>query len=183
MAYNFQLFKQKADGAVDWLKKEYSSLRTGRATAAILDSITVEAYGSKMPINQLANINLDGPQSIRVVPWDAAVGKSIEAAVQQSNLGLSVSADDKGIRINFPPLTSERRTDLVKVAKKMHEEARVRVRVEREKIHSDVEKQEKDGKLGKDDAFRAKQDLQKLVDEYNKKLEDLFGQKEKEITE
>lgn len=183
MAYNFNAFKQGADGAVEWLRKEYSGLRTGRATAAILDSVLVDSYGSRMPITQLANVNLEGPQSIRIVPWDNAVAKSIESAIQQSNLGLSVSIDDKGLRVNFPSLTSERRVELTKVGKQKLEEARVRVRNEREKVHSDVDKQEKDGKMGKDDAFRAKQDLQKLVDEANKKLEDLYDKKEKEILE
>ncbi len=183
MAYNFSQFKQGGDGAVEWLRKEYSGLRTGRATASILDSVLVDSYGSKVPINQLANINLEGSQSIRIVPWDASVSKSIETAIQQSNLGLSVSIDDKGLRVNFPSLTSERRTELTKVAKQKLEEARVRVRNEREKVHSDVEKKEKLNELDKDDAFRAKQDLQKLVDETNKKLEGLFESKEKEILE
>lgn len=183
MAYNFSQFKTGVEGSLDWLRKEYSGLRTGRATSAILDSILVDAYGSKVPINQVANVNLDGPQSIRIVPWDNGVSKSIESAITQSNLGLSVSTDDKGMRVNFPVLTSERRTELTKVAKQKLEEARVRVRNEREKVHSDVDKQEKDGNMGKDDAFRAKQDLQKQVDEINKKLEDLYEKKEKEILE
>lgn len=183
MAYNFTNFKQGAQSAEEWLKKEYAGLRTGRATAAILDSVQVDAYGGKSPITQLANVNLEGPQTIRIVPWDASVAKSIESAIVQSNLGLSVSTDDKGLRVNFPSLTSERRTELAKVAKQKLEEARVRVRNEREKVHSDVDKQEKGGEMGKDDAFRAKQDLQKLVDETNKKLEDLFDKKEKEILE
>lgn len=183
MTYNFNQFKQGSDGAVDWLRKEYAGLRTGKAAPAILDTVLVDSYGSKMPINQLANVNLEGPQSIRIVPWDASVGKSIETAIQNSNLGLSVSIDDKGLRVNFPALTSERRTELAKVAKQKLEEARVRVRNEREKVHSDVDRQEKGGTMGKDDAFRAKQELQKLVDESNKKLEELFSKKEKEILE
>lgn len=183
MAYNFNNFKQGAEGAIEWLKREYAGLRTGKAAPAILDTVLVESYGSKMPINQLANVNLEGPQSIRIVPWDAAVSKSIETAIQNSNLGLSVSMDDKGLRVNFPSLTSERRTELAKVAKQKLEEARIRVRTEREKVHSDVDKQEDDGAMGKDDAFRAKTELQKLVDEANKKLEDLYEKKEKEILE
>jgi ribosome recycling factor len=183
MAYNFNNFKQGAQGAEEWLRKEYSGLRTGKAAPAILDTVLVDAYGSKMPINQVANINLEGPQSIRIVPWDTSVAKSIESAIQQSNLGLSVSIDDKGLRVNFPSLTSERRTELAKVAKQKLEEARIRVRTEREKVHSDVDRQEKATEMGKDDAFRTKQDLQKLVDETNKKLEDLYDKKEKEILE
>lgn len=183
MAYNFSQFKAGAEGAHEWLKREYAGLRTGKATPAILDTVLVEAYGNKSPINQLANINLEGPQTIRIVPWDTAVAKAIEGAIQQSNLGLSVSADDKGLRVSFPTLTGERRTELSKVAKQKLEEARVRVRSGREKIHSDLDKQEKGGTMAKDEAFRAKQDLQKLVDEANKKLEELFNKKEKEILE
>lgn len=183
MAYNFSQFKNGAEQAVEWLRREYSSLRTGRATTAILDSVLADAYGSKMPITQLANVNLEGPQSIRIVPWDATVAKSIESAIQQSSLGLSVSADDKGLRVNFPALTSERRTELMKVAKQKLEEARIRIRTERERVHGDLDKSEKAGTLGEDDAFRAKQDLQKLVDEANSKLDDLLAKKEKEIAE
>ncbi len=183
MAYNFSQFKQGAEGALEWLRKEYAGLRTGKAAPTILDGVLVDAYGSKMPINQVANISLEGSQSVRITPWDATVTKSIESAIQQSSLGLSVSVDDKGLRVNFPQLTGERRTELTKVAKQKLEEARVRVRNEREKIHSDVERQEKDAKMGKDDAFRTKQDLQKLVDEANKSLEDMFNKKEKEISE
>lgn len=183
MTYNFNQFKQGAEASVEWLRKEYAGLRTGKAAPAILDTVLVDAYGSKMPINQVANINLEDARSIRIMPWDASLAKAIETAIQNSSLGLSVSTDDKGLRVNFPALTAERRTDLNKVAKQKHEEARVRVRNEREKVHSDVEREEKAGTMGKDDAFRAKQDLQKLVDEVNKKLEELLQKKEKEILE
>ncbi len=183
MAYNFSQFKQGAEGALEWLRKEYAGLRTGKAAPNILDGVLVDAYGSKMPISQVANVGLEGPQSIRITPWDGTLTKAIETGIQQSNLGLSVSVDDKGLRVNFPQLTGERRTELTKVAKAKLEEARVRVRGEREKVHSDVDRQEKASEMGKDDAFRTKQDLQKLVDEANKHLEEMFDKKEKEITE
>src|SRR5690348_6016577 len=111
MAYNFSQFKTGSESAVEWLKKEYAGLRTGKAAPAILDTVLVEAYGNKSPINQLANINLEGPQTIRIVPWDTSVAKAIETAIQNSNLGLSVGVDDKGLRVNFPSLTSDRRTE------------------------------------------------------------------------
>ncbi len=183
MSYDFSQFKSGSEGALEWLRKEYSSLRTGKAVPSILDAILVDAYGSKMPINQVANINLEGSQSLRILPWDATLTKAIEISIQQSNLGLSVSVDDKGLRISFPSLTGERRIELTKVAKQKLEEARVRVRNEREKVHSDVQKNEKEGSMSKDDVFRIKQDLQKFVDEVNKKLEDLYEKKEKEIQE
>ncbi len=183
MAYNFSQFRSGSDGAIEWLRTEYSSLRTGKAVPTILDTILVDAYGSKMPINQVANINLEGSQSLRILPWDASLSKSVELAIQQSNLGLSVSVDDRGLRVSFPSLTGERRTELTKIAKQKLEEARVRVRNEREKVHSDAQKSEKEGSMSKDDVFRIKQELQKLVDEANKKLEDLYEKKEKEIQE
>jgi ribosome recycling factor len=183
MAYNFSQFKSGAEGSLEWLRKEYSLLRTGRATPSILDTVLVEAYGSKMPINQVANVSLEGPQTLRITPWDMSVVKSVESGIQQSGLGLSVSTDEKGLRVNFPSLTSERRVEFTKLAKQKLEEARVRVRNEREKVHTDLDKEEKDGIIGKDEAFRAKQDLQKLVDDFNSKLEDLYNKKEKEIME
>lgn len=183
MAYNFNPFKQGSEATLEWLKNEYSSLRTGKASPAILDSVLVDAYGSKAPIRELANVNLEDARSIRIVPWDNTVTKSIESAIQESSLGLSVSVDDKGLRISFPALTSERRVELVKVSKQKLEEARIRIRTEREKIHTDMDKQEKAGTMSKDEAYRGKQDLQKFVDEANKKLEELALKKEKEIAE
>ena len=183
MAYNFQPFKTASEGTFGWLQKEYGSLRTGRSTPTILDAITVEAYGSKMPINQMANVTIEDARTLRISPWDKTVTKSIDSAIRESNLGLSVAVDDQGLRVSFPELTADRRTALIKVAKQKLEEARIRVRSEREKIHSDLEKQEKEGKSSKDDTFRAKAELQKLVDEVNAKLEDLLAKKEKEILE
>jgi ribosome recycling factor len=181
MAYNFSQFKQGADGAVEWLKKEYQGIRSGQATPGILDSVRIEMYGSQMPINQIASITTEGAKSLRVTPWDKGALKPIDAAIREANLGVSVSVDDQGIRIAFPDLTADRRDGLLKLAKQKLEEARVRVRGEREKVMGDADKQEKAGTMSKDDVFRAKQDLQKLVDETNKKLEDLFDKKETEV--
>ncbi len=166
-----------------WLQKEYASLRTGRSTPQILDSIQVDSYGSKMAINQLANISIEDARSLRITPWDKTISKAIDTAIREANLGLSVAVDDAGLRVSFPELTADRRAGLVKLAKQKLEEARIRVRTEREKVHSDLDKQEKDGKVGKDDAFRSKTELQKLVDDLNKKLEEMFIKKEKEIIE
>jgi ribosome recycling factor len=183
MAYNFQPFKSASEATLAWMQKEYAALRTGRSTPQILDGIQVDSYGSKMPINQLANISIEDARTLRIAPWDKTVSKSIDTAIRESNLGLSVALDDQGLRVSFPELTADRRTSLAKVAKQKLEEARIRVRTEREKVHSDLEKQEKLGLLSKDDTFRGKTELQKLVDEVNKKLEELFIKKEKEILE
>lgn len=179
----FNEFKKATDATLEWLKKEYAGIRTGRAMPAILDGISVSAYGSPMPINQLATVSVEDPKTLRVVPWDKAVAKEIDRAIRESNLGLSVSLDAEGLRISFPELTSDRRTMFIKAAKEKLEEARIRIRTEREKVLNDLDRQEKEGSLSKDDKFRLKNELQKLVDGANEKLEDLAGKKEKEILE
>lgn len=183
MAYNFQNFRTAGENTLSWLQKEYTSLRTGRSTPTILDAVSVNAYGSKMPINQVANVTVEDPRTLRITPWDKQITKDIDSAIRESNLGLSVAVDDQGIRVFFPELTSDRRAGLVKLAKSKLEEARITLRNEREKVLTDLEKKEKDGEMSKDDRFRGKEDLQKLVDEYNKKLDDIFARKEKEISE
>ncbi len=144
---------------------------------AILDTVQVEAYGSRMPINQLATVSVEDSRTLRITPWDKAVSKDIDKAVRESNLGLSSTLDATGLRISFPELTSERRTALVKLAKQKLEEARIKVRNERQNVLSAL----KD--LGEDEETRAKSELQKKVDEINKILEDLAEHKEKEIFE
>lgn len=181
MLYNFVNFKNKLREIEEWLKKELSSLRTGKATPSILDIVRVDSYGSMVSINQVGSVNMEDAQSLRITPWDNSQSKSIEKAIVASNLGLSVSTDDKGLRVVFPPLTTERRADLVKVAKIKLEEARKTVRVERDDVISDIAKKEKDGGFSKDDVFRFKNEAQKIVDEVNKNLETLFEKKEKDI--
>lgn len=181
MTYNFLSFKNKLKEVEEWLKKELSSLRTGKATPAILDIVKVDSYGSMVPINQVGSVTIEDAQSIRITPWDMSQAKVIEKAITVSNLGLSVTVDDKGLRVIFPPLTTERRADLVKVAKVKLEEARKSVRAERDVIINDIAKKEKEGGLSKDDVFRFKNEAQKIVDETNKNLENLFEKKEKDI--
>lgn len=181
MTYNFTSFKSKLKEAEEWLKKELSGLRTGKATPAILDIVKVDSYGSMVAINQVGSVTIEDAQSIRITPWDMSQAKAIEKAISISNLGLSVTVDDKGLRVIFPPLTTERRSDLVKVAKVKLEEARKSVRAERDVIISDIAKKEKEGGFSKDDVFRFKNEAQKIVDEANKNLENLFEKKEKDI--
>jgi len=181
MSYNFTALKENIKGLEEWLKKEFSSIRTGRATPSILDGVFVEAYGSHSPISQVASISLEGTRSLRVSPWDMSQVKGIEKAIITSNLGLSVSVDDKGLRITFPELTTESRNTFVKIAKQKLEDARVSLRTEREKIWDDIQAKEKEGGMGEDEKFRLKNDMQKIVDDANKKLDELFAMKEKEI--
>lgn len=183
MSYNFSLFKQSISELEEWLKKEFSTIRTGRANVAVLDGVLVEMYGSRMPINQLANISTEDARVIRVVPWDKSSGKEIEKAVTMANLGLSVTVDDKGLRIIFPELTSDRRVSFVKMAKQKLEDAKVTLRNEREKVIKDIDGKQKEGQISEDDKFRLKNELQKMVDDMGKNLEAIFTKKEKEILE
>lgn len=181
--YNFSDLKQKIEQVTEWLKKEHQGIRTGRATPTILDSVKVEAYDSKMPIDQVATISSEGPKTLRITPWDLELSKSIEKAIQTSNLGLSVSIDDKGIRINFPELSEERRLILKKVSRQKLEEAKVSLKTEREKVWDDIQKKNKLGELSEDDKFRLKDDMQKIIDEAQKKFEEMTERKEQEILE
>lgn len=183
MAYNFSPLKQGIKDVEEWLKREFSNIRTGRATPAILDSIQVEAYGSDMPINQVANVSVEDARMLRITPWDMGVTKSIEKAILTSDLGLSVSVDDKGLRVVFPDLTSERRASFVKLAKQKLEDAKISIRGEREKVMKDIDRQEKDGAMSEDEKFRLKTELQKILDDSSKILDELFAKKEKEISE
>ncbi|OHB17233.1 MAG: ribosome recycling factor [Candidatus Zambryskibacteria bacterium RIFOXYD2_FULL_43_10] len=181
MAYDFSEFKDANAMVLGWLRKEYSSIRTNQVTSGILDAVSVEAYGSRMPINQVASILGSGPRSLIITPWDSNVAPNIDRAIRESNLGLSVSLDAQGVRVFFPELTSERRTLLTKLVKEKFEEARVKVRAEREKSLETLDRSEKEGVLSKDDKFRLKNELQKLVDDINQQLEELVLKKEKEI--
>jgi len=181
MAYDFKEFKRAGELTFDWLKKEYSGIRTGQAMPSVLDRVSINAYGSLMPINQLATISIEDSRTLRVVPWDKEVAKDIDKTIRESNLGLSVVLDGTGLRISFPELTGERRVMLSKVAKEKLEEARIRIRVEREKSLNDFERKKKEDSLSEDDKFKFKAELQKQVDDINYKLEELTAKKEREI--
>lgn len=181
MAYNFTVLKAELKKAEEFLSKEYRQLNVGRAAPTVLDSIMVESYGAYVPLKNVASIGIEDPKTLRIAPWDKGNVKGIEKAIAAANLGLSVAVDDSGIRVVFPQLTTENRQSLVKILKEKLEESRITVRREREKIWDDVQKQEKEGKMSEDEKFRAKDELQKIVDEANKNLESAFERKEKEV--
>ncbi len=181
MAYDFSNFKKQLTGTDEWLKREYQGIRSNQASPAILDGVRVESYGSMVPLSQVATIMNEGPRSIRVAPWDMGSVKDVEKALIIASLGVSIAVDDKGIRINFPELTGERREQIVKMAKDKLEEAKKQVRSHRDDIMKNLQTAEKAGTLGKDDAFRHKNEAQKFVDETNEKLEQSFEKKQKEI--
>lgn len=181
MAYDFSTLKKRMTDIEEWLKKELSGIRTGRANASILDTIVVEAYGAMMPINQVANVTNEDARTLRITPWDTSVIKAIERSITHSNLGLSASVDDKGIRINFPELTGERRIQLMKVAKEELEKARVELRKERNKVMDDLESKKKDKSMGEDEVMRHKAEAEKLIQDAMKKFDEAYAKKETEI--
>ncbi len=181
MQYNFSNFKTELKKAGDFLGKEYSQLNIGRASPMVLDGVSVESYGLRVPLKNTASISIEDPKTLRIAPWDKNQIKDIEKAIVSANLGLSVTADDLGIRVIFPQLTTETRQNLVKVLKGKLEEQRIIVRREREHIWKDVENRERDGKLTEDEKFRAKEELQKIIDEVNRNLETSFEKKQREV--
>jgi len=175
MAYNTQNFKVELKKVEEWLSKEYGSVHTGRATPMILDSISVESYGAYSPIKNIASVSIEDPKTLRIAPWDKNQIKGIESAINAANLGLSVVSDSDGVRAIFPMLTTENRSKLVKILKEKLEDARISVRQERQ---GEIEKI---GDLPEDEAKRAKDDIQKCVDEVNQNLEAIFAKKEIEV--
>ena len=179
--FDFSDLKTKSKDIENWLSKELSVIRTGRASSSILDFVQVEAYGSKMSIKELANILTEDAKTIRIEPWDMSIGKNIEKAISTSNLGLSVAPFEKGLRIIFPELTTERREQFVKVVGQQLEEAKVSLRTLRDKTGKAIDEKEKAGGMGEDNKFRFKEEMQKTIDETNRKLEELAAKKEAEI--
>ncbi len=174
-------FNKKLEDAVVWLTGEYSSIRSGQATPALLDSIKVEQYGAMMPINQVGSVGIEDARTLRVSPWDASGVAAIERAIIDADLGVSVSTDSSGLRVIFPELTSERREQLMKLAKSKLEEARVRVRTARDEAMKQIDAAQKSGDISEDERFTKKEEVQKLVDAGNKKLESLLASKEVEL--
>src|SRR3989339_1206190 len=180
MQYNFSNFKLENNKIAEYLIKEYSQLNIGRASPMILDGISVESYGSYVPLKNVASVSIEDPKTLRVSPWDKSQIKGVEKAIAGANLGLSVATDDLGIRVIFPQLTTETRQTLVKVLKEKLEEQRIIVRKERERIWDEIQKLEKEGKMTEDEMFRAKEELQKIITETNGNLEATFEKKERE---
>lgn len=181
MLYDFSKLKNKTKEIEEWLRKEYMGIRTGMAAPALLDNVIVESYGSRMGIKELAGVSIEDARSLRVSPWDQTQIVNIEKAISLANLGVSLRVDEKGIRVLFPELTTERRGVLTKLANSKLEEARVSSRSARDDVWNDIQKREKEGGMGEDDKFRLKDDMQKIIDDANKKLEEIAAKKDKEI--
>jgi len=181
MQYNFTSLKTELKKVEDFLEKEYRQLNAGRAAPSVLDGVSVESYGTYQPIKNIASVTIEDSKTLRINPWDKNQLKGIEKAIMAANLGLSVATDDLGIRVIFPQLTTETRISLVKILKEKLEDARITTRKERERTWDDIQAKERDGNMPEDDKFRAKDELQKIIDQTNTNLEDIFSEKEKEV--
>jgi ribosome recycling factor len=173
----------RMEANVEALKKELSGLRTGRASAAMLEPVMVEAYGSHMPLNQVGTVSVPEPRMLTVTVWDKGMTKAVEKAIRDAGLGLNPQGEGTLIRVPVPSLTQERRAELIKVAGKYAESARVAVRNVRRDGMEALKKQEKDKKIGEDEHKTMADKVQKLTDDLVKKIDDLFANKEKEITQ
>ncbi|UOE92811.1 MULTISPECIES: ribosome recycling factor [Bacillaceae] len=169
--------------AIEALNREFATLRAGRATPAILDKVTVEYYGAPTPLNQLATISVPEARLLVIQPFDKSAMSDIERAIQMADLGLTPSNDGTIIRITIPPLTEERRKELVKLVKKYAEEAKVAVRNIRRDTNDDLKKLQKDGEMTEDELRRATDDVQKVTDQHITEVDNVASKKEKEIME
>ena len=176
-------FENKMKKTCDALTADLAAIRAGRANAAVLDQIFVDYYGVPTPIQQMATIATPDPRSLIIAPWDHSVLKSIEKAILASDLGINPQNDGRAIRLVFPPLTEERRKDLVKQTKKYGEESKVAIRNIRRDAIEKFKKQQKASEMTEDDYKIAEKDIQKLTDDYIKEIDKITEKKEKELTE
>jgi ribosome recycling factor len=174
-------YKDRMEKAVSALKEEFGSLRTGRASASLLDQIHVDAYGSQMPINQVGAVSVPEPRMITVSVWDRGLVVSVEKAIRASDLGLNPVVDGTTLRIPIPPLTEERRKDIAKLAHKYAETQRIAVRNVRRDANDDLRKAEKDHAISQDEEKRMETEVQKLTDEAIKRIDEALKTKEQEI--
>jgi ribosome recycling factor len=176
-----QEMKRKMDRALEVLGQDFARIRTGRASVALLEGIKVDAYGTAMPISQVASLAAPEPRLLTVQPWDTGLMSDLEKAILRSDLGLTPNNDGKIIRIPIPPLTTERRKELVKSTKKMTEESKVALRNLRRDANEQLKDLKKEKQISEDEAFKAQDEVQKVTDDYIKKLDALAAEKEKEI--
>ena len=178
---NVEELKRRRGGAIELLKKEFSGLRTGRASANMLEPIQVEAYGSHMPLSQCGTVSVPEPRMLSVQVWDRGLVKAVEKAIRESNLGLNPMADGQLIRVPIPALTEDRRKDLIKVAHKYAEQGRIAVRNVRRDGMEALKALEKAGKINEDEQRKRSADVQKATDEFIKRIDEMLATKEKDI--
>ena len=179
----YQDTRESMSKSIEALKKELKRVRTGRASLSILDGIKVDYYGTLTPLNQMATLAVPESRLITIQPWDVSVIKDIEKAILKSDLGLTPTNDGKILRISIPPLTEERRKELVKLVHKMCEDHKVSVRNARRDSNELLKSLKKDGDISEDEAFKAQDEVQKITDEHVKLIDECYSNKEKEILE
>jgi len=175
--------KQRMESALESLRREFAGVRTGKASPQLLDTIRVEAYGSRVPLNQVGTVSAPEPRMLTIQPWDRGLVKDIERALRESDLGLNPSNDGQLIRIPVPPLTEERRREYVRMLHKLAEEGRVAVRQARKDANDEVKARQKKEGLSEDDIRREEKEVQKLTDQYIAKVEEMVKHKEAEVME
>jgi len=183
MAYDSSKLKANITETEEWLVRELSGVRTGRATPTLLDGIKPEAYGTRTPLRELGSVSVEDARTLRIVPWDKTLLKMIEKGIVDADLGVGVSTDDQGLRVSFPELTSERRTQLSKIAGDRTEQAKVTLRSHRTDALKALEAAEKEGGMGEDEAKRLKDEIQKFIDAGNESLKKILERKEEEIAQ
>ncbi len=171
------------DKALEAMRRDFGSVRTGKASAALLDQVRVDAYGSKMPLNQVATVSSPEARMLVIQPWDKGMLGPIEKAIRDAGLGLNPANDGNLVRVPIPALNEERRKELVKMLHKLAEEGRVAVRHNRQEANKQIKQQQSDGKMSEDDARREMDKIQKLTDEYIAKVDQLLKAKEEEVME
>lgn len=171
------------DKSIEALRREFNSVRTGKASPALLDMVRVEAYGSKMPLNQVATVNSPEPRMLLVQPWDKSLMSEIEKAIRNSELGLNPANDGNLIRVPIPALNEERRRELVKMLHKLAEEGRVAIRHARQEANKEIKRRQSEHEISDDDAHREMDRIQKLTDDYIGKIDHLLRAKEEEVME
>ncbi len=181
MSYNLSEVKQRMQASVDSLEKDYVGLRTGRASTNMLESVTVEAYGSRMPLNQVGTVSVPEPRLLTVQVWDASMTKAVEKSIREAGLGLNPQGEGTLIRVPVPELSTERRTELQKVAGKYAEAARVAIRNIRRDGMDAIKKLEKEKILSEDDSKRHSDETQKVTDEFIKKVDSMLAAKEADV--
>ncbi|MBI4410594.1 MAG: ribosome recycling factor [Gemmatimonadetes bacterium] len=175
--------KSQMEKAVEAVRREFSGVRTSKATPALLDTIRVDAYGSKMPVNQVATVSAPEPRLLVVQPWDQSLVPVVEKAIRTGDLGLNPATEGGVIRVPIPPLTEERRKELVRVLHKLAEEGRVAVRHARQEANKDIKRKKDTHEISEDDAERELKEVQKLTDDFISKIDQLLKSKEAEVME
>ncbi len=183
MAYDFSSLKNNIQETEEWLVRGLSGVRTGRATPTLLDGVKPEAYGVRTPLRELASVSVEDARTLRIIPWDMSILKTIEKGITEADLGVGVATDDQGLRVSFPALTSERREQLSKIAGDKAEQAKVTLRSHRTDALKALEAAEKAGGMGKDEVARLKTEIQKRIDAGNDALLKVLERKEGEIAQ